>query len=59
MAKEGSGRKEEKIVNITRVEGKERGVEMDRKQDKKGARKRAGLAKKEGKEVEGKGDKKE
>lgn len=39
MAKEGSGRKEEKIVNITRVEGKERGVEMDRKQDKKGLEK--------------------
>lgn len=34
MAKEGSGRKEEKIVNITGVEGKERAVEMAREQDK-------------------------
>lgn len=34
MAKEGSGRKEEKIVNITRVEDKERVVEMAREQDK-------------------------
>lgn len=34
MAKEGSGRKEEKIVNMTRVGGKERGVEMARERDK-------------------------